>query len=61
MINMRIQQSRYRIICVLILLFTSCLKEKKTTNINNDVIEKVEQVKAKFVSFDFKFISKSKI
>lgn len=41
--------------------FFFCLKEKKTTNINNDVIEKVEQVKAKFVSFDFKFISKSKI
>lgn len=49
MINMRIQQSRYRIICVLILLFTSCLKEKKTTNINNDVIEKVDYNSQKVV------------
>lgn len=36
--------------------FFFCLKEKKTTNINNDVIGKVEQVKAKFVSFYFKFV-----
>ncbi len=53
---MRIQQLRYRIICVLILRFTSCPKEKKTTKIDNDVIGKVEQVKAKFVSFYFKFV-----